>query len=100
MLALHGWTPDHRLMLGCLEPLFETRPGYRRLYPDLPAMGKSPANGVKSSDDMLAALEELVEAEIGAEPFLLLGDVSAVGLIAALAVSATVVDVSPFSTNG
>ncbi|NKE60159.1 hypothetical protein FXN61_26500 [Lentzea sp. PSKA42] len=35
-----------------------------------------------------------------AVPFLLLGDVSAVGLIAALAVSATVVDVSPFSTNG
>src|SRR5688572_11167860 len=74
ILALHGWTPDHRLMLGCLEPLFETRPGYRRLYPDLPAMGKSPANGVKSSDDMLAALEELVEAEIGAEPFLLVGE--------------------------
>ena len=35
-----------------------------------------------------------------AVPFLLRGDVSAVGLIAALAVSATVVDVSPFSTNG
>ena len=35
-----------------------------------------------------------------AVPFLLQGDVSAVGLIAALAVSATVVDVSPFSTNG
>ncbi|USX55108.1 SLC13 family permease [Lentzea sp. HUAS12] len=35
-----------------------------------------------------------------AVPFLLQGEVSAVGLIAALAVSATVVDVSPFSTNG
>ncbi|MGW6928959.1 SLC13 family permease [Lentzea sp. NPDC054927] len=35
-----------------------------------------------------------------AVPFLLQGDVSSVGLIAALAVSATVVDVSPFSTNG
>ncbi|KOV86675.1 SLC13 family permease [Nocardia sp. NRRL S-836] len=35
-----------------------------------------------------------------AVPFLLRGDVSAAGLIAALAVSATVVDVSPFSTNG
>jgi di/tricarboxylate transporter len=35
-----------------------------------------------------------------AVPFLLRGDVNAVGLIAALAVSATVVDVSPFSTNG
>ncbi|WP_414675384.1 SLC13 family permease [Lentzea sp.] len=35
-----------------------------------------------------------------AVPFLLQGEVSSVGLIAALAVSATVVDVSPFSTNG
>ncbi|MGI5500286.1 SLC13 family permease [Lentzea sp. CA-135723] len=35
-----------------------------------------------------------------AVPFLLQGEVSVVGLIAALAVSATVVDVSPFSTNG
>jgi pimeloyl-ACP methyl ester carboxylesterase len=74
VLAIHGWTPDHRLMLGCLEPLFETRPGYRRLYPDLPAMGKSPADGVTSSDDVLAAVEELVDAEIGAEPFLLIGE--------------------------
>jgi pimeloyl-ACP methyl ester carboxylesterase len=74
VLAIHGWTPDHRLMLGCLEPLFATRPGYRRLYPDLPAMGKSPADGVNSSDDMLAALEEFVNAEIGAEPFLLIGE--------------------------
>ncbi|WP_030471788.1 alpha/beta fold hydrolase [Lentzea aerocolonigenes] len=74
VLAIHGWTPDHRLMLGCLEPFFETRPGYRRLYPDLPAMGKSPADGIDSSDDVLAALEKFVDAEIGAEPFLLVGE--------------------------
>lgn len=55
VLALHGWTVDHRLMLGCLEPLFAGRSGYRRLYPDLPGMGKSPAPpSVASSDDMLA----------------------------------------------
>ncbi|MBD3008792.1 SLC13 family permease [Streptomyces sp. 5-10] len=35
-----------------------------------------------------------------AVPFLAQGDIGAVGMIAALAVSATVVDVSPFSTNG
>jgi di/tricarboxylate transporter len=35
-----------------------------------------------------------------AVPFLLLGDVGAVGTVAALAVAATVVDVSPYSTNG
>ncbi|MGA4506794.1 SLC13 family permease [Propionibacteriaceae bacterium G1746] len=35
-----------------------------------------------------------------AVPFLMRGDVSAVGLIAALAISSSVVDCSPFSTNG
>lgn len=74
VLALHGWTPDHRLMLGCLEPLFERRPGYRRLYPDLPAMGKSPAGSVSSSDDILAAVLGFVEETIGASPFLLVGE--------------------------
>jgi pimeloyl-ACP methyl ester carboxylesterase len=73
VLAIHGWTPDHRLMLGCLEPVFATRPGYRRLYPDLPGMGRSPAGDVASADDLLAALEEFVDAQIGSEPFLLAG---------------------------
>jgi di/tricarboxylate transporter len=35
-----------------------------------------------------------------AVPFLARGEIGAVGMVAALAVSATVVDVSPFSTNG
>jgi len=74
LLAIHGWTPDHRLMTGCLEPVFENRPGYRRLYPDLPGMGQSPAGDVSSSDDNLAALLGLVDAEFGDQPFLLAGE--------------------------
>lgn len=74
VLALHGWTPDHHLMLGCLEPVFADRPGYRRLYPDLPGMGKSAATGVSSSDDMVAAVRSFVAATIGDEPFLLVGE--------------------------
>ena len=37
---------------------------------------------------------------MGALAFVAGGGVSAVGLVAALAVSSTIVDVSPFSTNG
>jgi hypothetical protein len=33
-------------------------------------------------------------------PFLLSGDIGAVGVVVALSVSSTIVDVSPFSTNG
>ena len=58
VLALHGWTPDHRLMTGCLEPVFAARShAYRRLYPDLPGMGATPADAVASSDDMLDSVE-------------------------------------------
>lgn len=72
VLAIHGWGTDHRLMMGCLEPLFADRAGFRRLYPDLPGMGRSPAGAVASADDLLAALEELADAEIGSE-FLVVG---------------------------
>ncbi|MEU4558748.1 alpha/beta hydrolase [Actinoplanes sp. NPDC023936] len=75
VLALHGWTPDHRLMLGCLEPIFEARPGFRRLYPDLPGMGRTAAPPeIASSDDILAAVHRFIDAVLGAEPFLLLGE--------------------------
>jgi pimeloyl-ACP methyl ester carboxylesterase len=74
VLAVHGWSPDHRLMTGCLEPIFATLPGYRRLYPDLPGMGRSPAGDIDSSDGILAALRAFIDEQIGSEPFLLLGE--------------------------
>jgi pimeloyl-ACP methyl ester carboxylesterase len=39
ILMLHGWPADHRLMMIPLEPIFEGRSGWRRIYPDLPGMG-------------------------------------------------------------
>jgi pimeloyl-ACP methyl ester carboxylesterase len=75
LLALHGWTPDHRLMLGSIERAFVERPGYRRLYPDLPAMGRSTAPpSIASSDDVLDAVHDFVEDVIGDSPFLLIGE--------------------------
>ncbi|GAA4900661.1 pimeloyl-ACP methyl ester carboxylesterase [Stackebrandtia albiflava] len=74
VIAVHGWTADHRLMTGCLEPLFTDRPGYHRVYPDLPGMGGSPIGDVACSDDMLDAVDEFVTTELGDDPFLLVGD--------------------------
>ncbi|PRY38824.1 alpha/beta fold hydrolase [Umezawaea tangerina] len=75
VLALHGWTLDHRVVLGCLEPVFAGLPGYRRLYPDLPGMGRSPApESVAGSDDLLDAVLDFVDDELGDEPFLLVGE--------------------------
>jgi pimeloyl-ACP methyl ester carboxylesterase len=75
VLALHGWTPDHRLMSGCLEPVFADRAGYRRLYPDLPGMGATAAPpSIASSDDVLAAVHDFVDDTVGDAPFLLVGE--------------------------
>jgi pimeloyl-ACP methyl ester carboxylesterase len=74
VLALHGWTADHRLMTGCLEPIFTGLPGYRRLYPDLPAMGQSPVDGINSSDGILGAVLAFIDEQIGTAPFLLIGE--------------------------
>ena len=65
VVLLHGLSPDHRLMTGCFEPVFATRPGWRRLYLDLPGMGCTEApEWVRSTDDVFrvvrAALRELV----------------------------------------
>jgi pimeloyl-ACP methyl ester carboxylesterase len=74
VLALHGAGVDHREILGALEPLFADRPGYRRLYPDLPGMGHTPVpETIDSNDGVVELLLGLVDAVIGQEAFLLVG---------------------------
>jgi pimeloyl-ACP methyl ester carboxylesterase len=74
VLALHGAGVDHREIMGALEPLFADRPGYRRIYPDLPGMGRTPApETIDSNDAVLELLLGLVDVVIGQEAFLLVG---------------------------
>lgn len=74
VLALHGAGVDHREIAGALEPVFTRIPRFRRLYPDLPGMGRTPAPGrVMSNNDVLDALLGLIDSTIGDEPFLVLG---------------------------
>jgi pimeloyl-ACP methyl ester carboxylesterase len=75
ILAIHGFTPDHRLMTGCMEPLFADRPGWQRIYLDLPGMGRTPgAEHIKGSDDMLAVVLDFIDAIIPGQRFLLAGE--------------------------
>jgi len=74
VLGLHGGGVDHHEMAGSLEPLFADRPGYQRIYPDLPGMGRTPApETVNSSDDILQILLGLIDTVIGGQPFLVVG---------------------------
>ncbi len=74
VLALHGAGVDHHEMRAFLEPAFGAVDGFRRIYPDLPGMGKTPApQSVASADDVLGVLLAFVDAVIGDQPFLVAG---------------------------
>jgi pimeloyl-ACP methyl ester carboxylesterase len=74
VVMLHGYYVDHRLMAGCMEPIFSDKEGYKRIYIDLPGMGKSEgAEWIKSSDDMLDIVISFIEKIIPNENFLLAG---------------------------
>lgn len=74
ILIIHGFFVDHRLMKGCMEPVFEKKSGYKRIYIDLPGMGKSEsAKWIKSADDMLNVIIEFINRVIPDENFLIAG---------------------------
>src|SRR6266704_4046584 len=74
VLALHGAGVDHREISGALEPFFTARTGYRRIYPDLPGMGHTPAPAtIASNDDVVDVLLGLVDRVIGDEEFVVIG---------------------------
>jgi pimeloyl-ACP methyl ester carboxylesterase len=75
LVALHGFSPDHRLMKGCLEPVFRRRKGWSRIYPDLPGMGKTRGEPwIKSSDQMLDVVLEFIDKVVPNEHFVLAGE--------------------------
>lgn len=75
IVMLHGFSPDHRLLTGCMEPILRQRAGWRRIYPDLPGMGQTPASAsIAGSDQMLDVVSEFIDAIIPNEHFLLVGE--------------------------
>jgi len=74
IVFLHGWAMDHRDESLVYEPFFADRAGYRRIYPDLPGMGKTAARQwIKNQDHYLDIVLRFIEAVIGEQPFLLAG---------------------------
>ncbi len=74
IIMLHGYCVDHRLMTGCMEPIFENISGYKRIYLDLPGMGKSKgADFIKNADSMLEVIIEFIQEIIPNENFILIG---------------------------
>ena len=74
VLALHGAGVDHREVVACLDPVLGAVEGYRRIYVDLPGMGRTPApETISSADDVLELLLAFVDGVIGEVPMLVAG---------------------------
>ena len=74
MVVLHGAGVDHREVEACFEPAFEEGVGLRRIYPDLPGMGLTPApESVRSADDVVTTLLDFADQISHGSPYLLVG---------------------------
>lgn len=71
LVALHGAGVDHRDIAAAIEPVVP-QTGFRRIYPDLPAMGRSTSAGLKSNDDVVNTLIELID-HLDTGPVMLIG---------------------------
>src|SRR4051794_23374363 len=66
VLVLHGAGVDHREAEACFEPALEGAAGLRRIYPDLPGMGRTTApETLRSADDVLDTLLDFADEVIG-----------------------------------
>ncbi len=80
VLILHGLTLEHRIMTNRCEPIFGARAGridrmaWRRIYPDMPGHGATPApDWLASQDEMLEILVEFIVAVAGDERLVVIG---------------------------
>jgi pimeloyl-ACP methyl ester carboxylesterase len=73
IVILHGLPADHRMPLDHLEPVFAARPGWRRIYLDLPGMGATPIGSVASVDDMLEVVLRAIDELTGSTRFATVG---------------------------
>lgn len=74
VLVLHGSGVDHRAMTDVVEPLFADRPGFRRVYLDLPGMGRTPApDHLVDEAGVLAVVLGVIDEVIGEAPLLMVG---------------------------
>ena len=74
VLVLHGAGVDHREVEACFEPVFDGVSGFRRIYPDLPGMGRTAAPDVlRSAEDVLDTLLDFAGQVSEGTAYLIIG---------------------------
>jgi pimeloyl-ACP methyl ester carboxylesterase len=75
IIMIHGFTLNHKMMVGCMEPIFNTLPGFKRIYLDLPGMGGTKGEKwINGSDKMLEVVLEFIEKVIPGQRYLVAGE--------------------------
>lgn len=73
VVLIHGYTVDHRVLLP-LEAAFAERPGFRRIYLDLPGHGNSPrVAGATSANTVVEAVIDNIRRLVGDQRFAVVG---------------------------
>lgn len=86
LVLVHGWRLNGEVERADYEPIFARRRGWRRLYPDLPGMGRSPAEPwISRKADFLEALVREIDNCLGVSPFAIAGTSSGAELARAAA---------------
>jgi pimeloyl-ACP methyl ester carboxylesterase len=74
IVMLHGWSLDHTEMMFEMEPHFAQRAGWKRIYLDLPGMGKTPGvDSISSDDQVLEVVGDFIDRIIPNERFVVAG---------------------------
>jgi pimeloyl-ACP methyl ester carboxylesterase len=74
VLVFHGAGVDHREAEACFERVVDGVAGLRRIYPDLPGMGRTIApETLRSADDVLDTLLNFADEVTGGTAHLLIG---------------------------
>ncbi len=75
IVIIHGKGVDYGLMYGFLEPIFEKNKAYKRIYFDIPGMGKSqPGEEIKAESHLITIFIEAIKKLVGEESFLLISE--------------------------
>ncbi|MBN1429767.1 MAG: alpha/beta hydrolase [Anaerolineae bacterium] len=76
VVMIHGWSPDHRLMKGCMEPIFQSIDApWQRIYFDLPGMGKTKGQSwITGTDQMLEVILQFIDGIIPNQHFVVAGE--------------------------
>jgi pimeloyl-ACP methyl ester carboxylesterase len=75
ILVLHGGYLDHRHMVDALEPLFDDREGWKRIYIDIPGHGKSPVDpSISTHDEVLGLILAFISEMLPGQSFAVVGE--------------------------